>query len=67
MVSKLRCKKETEDHILVGNITRVIRKGLKFLGNLTTSIKDCILKIISKIAKEVIDESLFSALSDTFK
>ena len=67
MVLELRCKKETEDHIFVGTMTRVIRKGFKVLGNLATSIKNCLLKIISKLTKEVADGSLFSTLSGTFK
>ena len=36
MVSELRCKKETKDHILVGTMARVLWKGFKFLGNLAT-------------------------------
>ena len=62
MVSKLRCKKKTEDHRL-----RAMKKGFKFLENLTISIKNYISKIISKLAKEVADGSLFSTLSNTFK
>lgn len=63
MVSKLRFKKETKEHNLVGTMTRVMEKGFRFLGNLSTSI----LKIISKLAKEAVEGSMFSALSDTFK
>ena len=46
-------------------MARVINKGFKFVGNLTTFIKGFILKIISKL--EVMDGSLFFALSGTFK
>ena len=67
MVSELRCKKDIEDHILVGTMARVIKKGFKFLGNLDISIKGYILKVISNLAKEVMDGSLFFALSRTFR
>jgi len=46
---------------------RVMEKGFKFLGNLTTSIKNCILEIISKLVKKEIAKSMFAALFDTFK
>jgi len=66
MGSKLRFK-EIEIHSIVGTMTRVLKKGFKFIRNLATSIKDYMLKIISKIVKEVIDGSFFSALSEIFK
>jgi len=66
MVSELRCK-EVEDHILASTMARVVRNGFKFLRNLATSIKNWILKIISKISKEVIDGSFLFDLSRTFK
>ena len=52
MGSELRFKKESEDHILVGTMKRVMDKGFKFLGNFTTSINNCILNIISKLEKK---------------
>lgn len=67
MVSKLRCRKETYDHTIVGTMIRVMEKGFKFLGNLTTSIKNFILEIISKLVKNEIAKSMFAALFDTFK
>jgi len=67
MVSELRCKKETEDHIFVGIMARVIRKGFKVLGNISTSIKKCLLNITFKLTKGVVDRSFFFALSDTLK
>lgn len=67
MVSELRFKKEAKDHIEIDSMTRVIKKGFKLLGNLTISIKNFLLKIISKLSKEVVHGNLFSNLSDTFK
>ena len=63
MGSELRFKEDIEDHTM----TRVLKKGFKFLINLATSIKDYMLKIISKFVKEVIDGSVFSTLSKTFR
>jgi len=57
MVSELRCKKETEDHIFVGTMARLIRKGFKILKDLATSIKRYLTKIISKLAKQITDGS----------
>ena len=69
MVSELRCKKEIEDHILVGtsSMARIMKKCFKLLGNLIVTIKESILKVISKLSKELMDGSFFSALSSTFK
>jgi len=67
MVLELRLKKETKDHIRVDTMTRVMEKGFNFFGYLTTSIKNCIFKVISRLVKKVIEGSLFSDLSDTFK
>ena len=49
MVSKLRFKMEMGDHVIVGTITRVMERGFKFPRNIATSIKDFLLKIISRI------------------
>lgn len=67
MESKLRFKKETEDHSLVGTMTRFMKKGFKFLGDLATPIMNYIFNIISKLEKKAIEGSLFSAISSTFK
>jgi len=66
MISELRCK-EIEDHNFVSTMARVIRKGFKVLGNFATFVKNCLLKIISKLAKEITNGCLFSALSSKFK
>lgn len=52
MVLEIRCKKEIEDHKLVGTMLRIMKKGFNFLGNLTISIKNYILKVISKLVRK---------------